>query len=371
MNLETQNFHILYVDDAVRNFPIMAGIFKSEGCKLSFAVSGEDALEQTRNEQFDLILLDIIMPDMDGYETCRRLQNNFNTRAIPVIFLTEKTDTQSLVKGFEVGAQDFITKPFKPLELLARVKTHLKLKDALSKLNKTIATRDKFFAIISHDLKGPFNAILGYSQLLSDDYDLFDDTERKSFITDMHNASKRLYSMVENLLDWSRIQSDKIEWRPGMIGLRQIINSALITLKTQADAKHIRICFDIGREIRIFGDADMLTLVVPKLLSTAIKYTHEGGQITIECRSGDGFQEVTIADKGVGIAAENIKKLFRTDIHYVTSGTLKEIGTGLGLILCREFVERNGGLIQVESEVGKGSRFTFTVPQNPERRQKS
>jgi len=366
MNLETQKFHILIVDDAVRNFPIMAGIFKHEGYKLSFAMSGEDALELTQNEKFDLILLDIMMPDMDGYETCRRLQDDPDTHTIPVIFLTEKTDTESLVKGFNVGAQDFITKPFKPSELLARVRTHLKLQDALEKLNHAITTRDKFFSIISHDLKGPFSALLGYTQLLTDDYDHFDDAKRRSFCADIYKASKYLYRMMENLLDWSRIQSGRIKCNPRMLALVRIIHVCLVTLQPQADAKNIRICYDIAKDIRIFGDSEMIALVMRNLLSNAVKFSHQGSVIRIDCRSVNGFQEITIADTGIGINAENIKKLFRTDIHYVTKGTDKELGTGLGLIMCKEFVEKNGGRIWVESKRGKGSRFRFTVPQIPE-----
>ena len=353
---------ILIVDDVTRNIQIISTILKQEGYKISFARSGESALELLQNKTFDLILLDIMMPGIDGYETCRRLKNDPETSELPVIFLTGKADSDSIVKGFDLGAVDYITKPFRASELLARVKTHLQLKVAQEKLQEANATKDRFFSIIAHDLKGPFNSLLGYTDVLMNYWDSYPDEKRKKFVKTIHQQSDRLFRMLENLLDWSRIQLGKIEQRPEKIKLHLLTGSDLLLLKPQAEKKKIELHHDVPKSALAYGDRNMISTVTRNLLSNAIKFTHPGGQIRITGREDGDFHEITVSDNGIGIADTNLSKLFRIDGHFSTYGTDKEVGTGLGLILCKEFVEENGGRLWVASEEGKGSVFSFTVP---------
>jgi len=362
MDLAGPQFKILIVDDVTRNIQIISSILKQEGYLMSFARSGESALELVKKKSFDLILLDIMMTGIDGYETCQRLKNDPDTKALPVIFLTAKTDPDSVVKGFDLGAVDYITKPFRASELLARVKIHLQLKFAQENLQEANATKDRFFSIISHDLKGPFSSLLGYTDVLLAYWDNYTETKRKSFVKTIHQQSDRLYRMLENLLEWSRMQSGNIEHHPEKITLHLQIESDLLLLKPQAEKKKIQLHADISKNILAYGDPNMSSTVIRNLISNAIKFTHPGGQIRITCREDGDFQEITVSDNGVGIASDDIDKLFRIDGHLSTYGTAKEAGTGLGLILCKEFVEKNGGRLWVTSEEGKGSDFIFTVP---------
>jgi len=366
MNQNNRQANILIVDDVTRNIQIIASILKPEGYKIAFAHSGETALERVNEIQFDLILLDIMMPGIDGYETCRRLKNDpqfgSSTRETPVIFLTAKTDPDSIVKGFDLEAVDYITKPFCASELLARVKTHLQLRFSQKNLQESNATKDRFFSIIAHDLKGPFNSLLGYSEFLLSYWENYDDVKRKQFVKTIHQQSDRLYRMLVNLLDWSRMQLGKMEYHPEKIKLHFMTGSNLLLLKPLAEKKNIEFNIDIRKNALAYGDSNMIGTVIRNLMSNAIKFTYQGGEIRITCRKDGAFHEITVADTGIGIADENIAKLFRIDGHFSTSGTDKETGTGLGLILCKEFVEKNGGRLWVESEEGKGSDFSFTVP---------
>ncbi len=365
METNEPQFKILIVDDVTRNIQIISTILKQEGYKMSFARSGESALELVKKNQFDLILLDIMMPGIDGHETCQRLKSDPDTKDLPVIFLTAKTDPDSIVKGFDLGAVDYITKPFRASELLARVKTHLQLKYAQENLREANATKDRFFSIIAHDLKGPFNSLLGYTDVLMNYWDSYPDEKRKEFVKTIHQQSDRLFRMLENLLEWSRMQLGKIKRRPVMINLSQLGNSELMFLKPQAEKKKITLKTDIPEDAQAFGDGNMLSTVIRNLLSNAIKFTHPEGEIRISARPEGDLMQISVSDNGVGIAEDNIAKLFRIDKHFSTYGTNKEAGTGLGLILCKDFVEKNGGRLWVESELGQGSHFKLTIPRAP------
>jgi len=186
----TRKFKVLIVDDVPKNIQLAGSILQKEGYHISFANNGETALNLTKTNDFDLILLDIMMPEMDGFEVCGQLKQKPETRDIPIIFLTAKTGTESTIKGFEIGAVDYVTKPFNEKELLARVRTHLELRDAQKNLREANATKDKFFSIIAHDLKNPFNALLGLSKLLLQNFDIFDD--------DKKNILSRVFSSLPN-----------------------------------------------------------------------------------------------------------------------------------------------------------------------------
>ncbi|MDM8549025.1 hybrid sensor histidine kinase/response regulator [Desulfobacterales bacterium HSG2] len=359
-----RKFKVLIVDDVPKNIQLAGSILQKEGYHISFANNGNTALNLTQTNDFDLILLDIMMPEMDGFEVCDRLKQKPETKEIPIIFLTAKTGTESTIKGFDIGAVDYVTKPFNEKELLARVRTHLELRDAQKNLREANATKDKFFSIIAHDLKNPFNALLGLSKLLLQNFDIFDDDKKKHFIEGIFQSSEQGYKLLENLLDWSRIQTGKIDWKPAEIDLYTYAFENVSLLKIGAENKKISLHSDISKDTIIYADANMVTMIVRNLVSNAIKFTNEGGEVKITSETKGDDEEITISDTGVGIKPENIKKLFRIDAHHSTLGTANEQGTGLGLILCREFIEKNGGKIWIESEVGKGSEFKFTLPKS-------
>ncbi|MCD6113099.1 MAG: HAMP domain-containing histidine kinase, partial [Bacteroidales bacterium] len=236
-----------------------------------------------------------------------------------------------------------------------------KQKDKLAELN---ATKNKFFSIIAHDLKNPFNTLLGFTNLLKNGYNELDDNERKIYVEQINNSSEAVFSLLQNLLQWSRTQINSIDLKKEKIDLYNLTNQTLALLQISAENKNINLQSNITPNTFVYADPNMTTTVIRNLISNAIKFTKEGGKILIGSNVYNNFVKVRIEDTGVGISNKDISKLFKIDSVFKTEGTQKEKGTGLGLIICKEFVEKNGGEIWVESKEGIGSTFIFTLPNN-------
>ena len=355
-------YKLLIVDDLPQNIQVLGNVLRDQGYQLSFAMDGRTALTLIKKEKYDLILLDVMMPDLDGYDVCDLLKQDPLHRDIPVIFLTAKIDVGSIVKGFKLGAVDYITKPFHSEELLLRVQTHLELKTTREKLAQSNMAKDKFFSIISHDLKNPFHALLGFSELLISHFDTLDRDKAMVYIQNIHNSGKSLYKLLENLLHWSRLQTGGIKCNPEGIDLLAAVEQCLATLHSSYTIKKIHIVNTIDSGIMLSVDSDMIELILRNLISNAIKFSDKGGEIQIDSKSIDDFVEIAISDTGTGIKAEDIPTLFKIDTRHSMPGTSGEKGTGLGLILCQEFIELNKGKLWVESQIGQGSVFKFTLP---------
>ncbi|MBF0225547.1 MAG: hybrid sensor histidine kinase/response regulator [Desulfobacterales bacterium] len=362
--IDKSKFNILIVDDIPKNIQLLGSILKQEGYTVSFATNGNQALSMVENYEFDLILLDVMMPDMNGFEVCEQLKNNPKVKDVPVIFLTAKTEIESVIKGFELGAVDYITKPFNAKELLARVKTHTLLRHTEKELREANATKDKFFSIIAHDLKNPFNSLLNVSSLLFKKFDSYEDGKKKKYIRDIYDASLRAYRLLENLLQWAQTQRGQIKVKKEKIDLFKIIQDVIPLIEDSAKIKNISISESVLPNTIVYADANMVSTVIRNLLSNAVKFTKSEGRIKITCKTIDNIEEVCIEDTGVGMNQEEISRLFRIDVHHSTIGTANERGTGLGLILCKDFIEQHGGTICVESECGLGSKFKFILPKN-------
>lgn len=361
--MDSNSGKILIVDDALFNIKIVTNILEHAGYEIHSVNSGIRAIIELRNNKYDLILLDVVMPEMDGYEVNKVLKQNKNTKDIPIIFLTARGDSNSVVKALDDGAVDFITKPFNEKELLSRIRIQLELRRTRKKLEETNATKDKFFSIIGHDLKNPIGAIRGLAEELVQNIDQFDIDEVNDFSIRILKNSEKVCQLLEDILQWSRLQGNKIEYKPSALNLAEVIDTSVTLLSLNAKKKNINIKMLIKEDIKVFADYNMLNTVIRNLISNAIKFTYENGEIIVSAYNDGELILISVEDNGVGMQQENIEKLFNIGSNFSTKGTQKEEGTGLGLILCKEFVERNGGSIFVESEYGKGSCFSFTVPQ--------
>lgn len=242
------------------------------------------------------------------------------------------------------------------------LEVNIKMEESEQKLIKLNANKDKFFSIISHDLKGPFTGLLGITEMLVEDYDDFSDEERKELILGLHKSTKSGYELLEGLLEWSRVQRGAIEFQPQAINLSIICDSVVELTRPNAVRKNIELVSDIEINETAFGDENMVNTVIRNLVANAIKFTNSGGMVKISSKKEENFVKVCISDNGIGMNEEDRKKLFRIEIHHTTVGTNKEKGTGVGLILCKELVEKNNGKIWVESELNKGSTFCFILP---------
>ncbi|MFO8023285.1 MAG: ATP-binding protein [Perlabentimonas sp.] len=264
--------------------------------------------------------------------------------------------------------------------LVLRLRDYNKLEAELTQKNKEIerqaqeldkqrkelealnSTKDKFFAIIAHDLKNPFSTVLGLSELLAKEFENFDSDSLRNFITQIYKYSNNTFNLLENLLQWSMVQTGRMPLRPKMVNLKSIIEENVELLSGNAKNKNIDIQVVSSNDCTAYVDINQITTVVRNLLSNAIKFTPTDGNIEVIVESKGDYWEIAVKDNGIGVSEDDIKKLFLIDSNPTTIGTSKEEGTGLGLILCKEFIERNGGEIWVESKVEQGSTFYFTVP---------
>lgn len=273
----------------------------------------------------------------------------------------------SLFSGIMIFTQ-FLSKRKTNILLQEKIKeadqSNKLLQESEDNLKILNATKDKFFSIIAHDLRNPFNALHGLTYYLLKNYDDFNSDEIKQSLELIYGSADDLLELLENLLHWSRTQRGKMLFTPKEINISEIINKIFNLLSMNAKKKEINLINEIDKEKTIYADNDMITAIFRNLISNAIKFSHSNSFIRISSKNFSEYTEFSVMDNGVGISPENIKKLFRIDIHHSTSGTSEEQGSGLGLILCREFVEKHNGTIWVESEIKKGSTFKFTIAKN-------
>lgn len=336
--------------------------------------------------EIPVVIADFIMPGMKGDELLEKIYKlKPETRNI---LLTGQASLQGVSNAVnKANLYRYITKPWDKNDLVLTIrealrsfdqeKTILRQNSELKELNSSLelkveqrtvelkdlnATKDKFFSIIAHDLKNPFNTLMGFSELMLLNMDAYDKKQISEFINIIHTTSKNAYSLLENLLDWSRSQTGRIEIKPDIINLYSLVEENINLLKGIAGNKNISLINDVNSDTLAYADPNMINTVIRNLISNAIKYTSKGGNVTVSSEVNGEFAVIHVSDSGIGIKAENIEKLFRIDVNYSTRGTEDEQGTGLGLILCKEFIQKNNGTIGVESTYGEGSRFTFRLP---------
>lgn len=254
-------------------------------------------------------------------------------------------------------------------DITIRRQAQADLEEISATLKESNATKDKFFSIIAHDLKSPFNSILGLTNALITDYRFFNEKEIEHTLTTIKKASEGAFDLLENLLLWANSQTGRINYNPKEFNLDSAIYETIALVEVQAARKDIRIRYSGAENDVVTADIQMVQTILRNLMSNAIKFTPTGGEITVSAIKSDSCYEISVKDTGVGIAINDIPKLFKIESNHSTSGTSKEKGTGLGLILCKEFVEKHGGKIWVESEEGNlpagktgGSKFSFTLP---------
>ena len=370
--------NILLVDDSQALLELISSFLEAEDYTLFTHDTGEKALKFLENNIPDLILLDRIMPGMQGIEVCKRIKQDERLQNIPIIFLTATSDVKAIVEGFQAGAVDYITKPFQKEELLARVHSHIELYQITQILNEQTkvltesekrlkqlnATKDKFFSIIAHDLKNPLNNILQLSHLLKENYSPTDNNESnlEEIVTHLTTAAENTAELLANLLDWAQFQRGHIRYNPQKLSFANINTQCFELLGSTAYAKKISLTSSIHSSIHVSADENMVLTLLRNLISNAIKFTPANGTINVSANIKNKMIEICVSDTGVGIAKEKLDTIFMITNSKSTYGTDGEHGTGLGLILCKEFVSKHKGKIWVESEPNKGSQFYFTLP---------
>ena len=348
MQINPAEFKLLVVDDVQTNVLLLKALLGKEGYGILVANNGQEALEVIRNENPDLILLDVMMPGMDGFEVAERLKSEEFRCEIPIIFLTALDDTQSIVNGFKLGVGDFISKPFRKEELMVRIKHQLSLvaarriiEEKNEELRKTIAGRDKMYSVIAHDLRSPMASMkmLLNTIMMSVEKDKIDPD-----IFDMFELGK--LTVIPQKLDISGLADGGVE----------VMNSV-------AEVKHIKLIRTDHESFFVYVDIEMIKSILRNLISNAVKFSNPDSDIKVGIKAEDGKVIVSVTDSGKGIKKEDQHKLLKDSTHFTTYGTNSEEGSGLGLLLCRDFARKNGGELWFESEENLGSVFSFSLPQ--------
>lgn len=370
MEINPSEYKILIVDDVMSNVLLLKVLLTNEKFAIATASNGRQALEQVEKENPDLVLLDVMMPDMSGFEVAQHLKSNPNTADIPIIFLTALNSTADIVKGFQVGANDFISKPFNKEELIIRVTHQISLVAAkrliLSKteeLQRTIAGRDKLYSVIAHDLRSPMGSIkMVLNMLILNLPSEKIGAEMYELLTMANQTTEDVFSLLDNLLKWTKSQIGKLNVVYQDVDLVEVTDGVIEIFSMVASLKKIRIREMKPEKMMVNADIDMLKTVVRNLLSNAIKFSKENSEVLVKMEEVDGMAVVSVQDYGCGISEEGQKKLLHTDTHFSTFGTNNEEGSGLGLLLCKDCVVKNGGKLWFTSKEGEGSIFSFSIP---------
>jgi two-component system, sensor histidine kinase and response regulator len=354
---------ILVVDDITKNVQIVGTALRNQGYEVMPATSGGEALKCVRAQLPDLILLDLMMPEMDGLEVCRRLQTDTATRPIPVIFLTASNEMEHLVQGFEVGAVDYVTKPFNAPELLARVRTHLELKHARQRLREMNEEKNEFMGIAAHDLRSPLNAIKGYVELMQDEPGL-PTRERAELLDRVHLATQRMVDMVQNLLDANRIERGELKLNLAPTELTALVKPVIENQRPRASAKQQQLVLEMeSPPLTSLVDPGLMIQVLENLISNAIKYSPPGKNIVLRLKREAGAVRCEVQDEGPGLSAEDQKKLFGKFARLSAQPTGGESSTGLGLSIVKRMVEAMHGTVWCQSAPGQGAMFVVTLPE--------
>lgn len=368
-NLNRSDYKILIVDDVISNVLLLKILLTNEKFQVCTANNGRACIEMTKKEHPDLILLDVMMPDINGFDTAVILKKDPETKDIPIIFLTALNSPQDLVHGFQVGANDFLTKPFNKEELVMRVTQQISLVAAKriiekqnAELKATLSNRDKMYSVIAHDLRSPMASIRMVLNLVVQSASVETVGPELYMLLDQANReSEEVHDLLDNLLKWTKSQTGRLNVVLQDLDLNDIVPGVVEIFEMIANTKNIKLELKKPDEaLKVHADNDMLKTVLRNFMSNAVKFSPENSTIQIAMAKEGDFARVSVKDQGVGIAADRLGSIFHKG--ETTYGTGGEEGSGLGLQLCQDFARKNGGDCYVESVEGQGSTFSFTIP---------
>lgn len=369
MKENTQPSKILIVDDVQLNLDLMKDILSDQGYLIATAKNGKSAIAKAKAHKFDLILLDIVLPDIDGFEVCQHLKSNSQTQDIPIIFLTAKKEKDSITKGFQLGAVDYIPKPFSKEELLARVNLHLTLRKTQDELihSKELAeaaakAKAIFLANMSHEIRTPMNGIVGVVDILKRTNLT---KEQLEYLDIIEISGANLLIIINDVLDFSKIEAGQITFESIRFNLSDAVGEVIKLLRYKADQKGLEFGYSLAPDVpeMLVGDPLRLKQVLINLCNNSIKFTSAGYvKINVEAirfKENKVILKFEVQDSGIGISPENQSKLFKSFSQAEASTTRKFGGTGLGLAISKNLVQLMNGNIGIKSEEGKGAIFYF------------
>jgi two-component system, sensor histidine kinase and response regulator len=366
----TDKLKILVVDDNATNLSLLEKILE-EDYLISIAQSGLESINIAKKFLPDLILLDVNMPGIDGFETCRQLKSNKNTCHIPVVFITARAEPDDIIQGFKEGGVDYITKPFNYSEVVARVQTHLKIQQLIKQLElkndqlrELNILKNKFIGMAAHDMRNCLSAINGYSQLLKEDRKELTEKTQDEFLNFIFDGSEKMLTMLNDLLDVSVIESGKLQLNLQLTSFKSLIDHHLQINRFFANKKNIRLQPDLHEVPKCRVDAGKIGQVIDNLISNAIKFSKSGTTTLVSLRERKGKLVFSVKDEGPGISEEDQAKLFQHFQKLSARPTAGESSSGLGLAISKKMIQAHKGSLNVTSQLGLGTTFSFEIPIN-------
>ena len=364
---------ILIVDDDRLSVRILSSILKPEGCELAEADSGEAALALYEELQPDLVLLDVIMPGITGFETCRTLKARHGDLLAPVIFITAKSQSEDIVEGLAAGGVDYLPKPFKAREALARLRTHLQnrilneqQRQLVAQLSTANAAKNRLLGMVAHDLRNPLASIRGLAEFLQDGTVGRLTPDQLDLVNTIHEASQGMLTMVNELLDRSVIESGELKIQFADRPIAGLLTKAIYLNNINASKKGSRIELSAPPHAAMLHiDGDKVRQVMDNLLSNAIKFSPPNSVVSVATETNDAYYSVLVKDQGPGIPENERHKLFQNFGQTSVKPTAGEKSTGLGLAICQRIMKAHAGDIEVENDRTGGAVFKITFPLNP------
>ncbi len=337
---------ILMVDDVPKNIQLLASILSQEGYSIFASTNGKQALESVESSPPDLILLDVNMPEMDGYETCRRLKASPQFKDIPIIFLTAKTETEDIVKGFELGAVDYVIKPFNAAELLSRVRTHLEMKHNREIIQNQSHQRKELIHVLCHDLLNPICSLEGFLELIYMDNSKL--LEFKDYLFISLQNCKNIIDLVRN---YKSLEENKSNLVLENCNLKELLNESLVLLRSKIIDKSLEVVLDIDPQLNVqIERTSFINSVLNNILSNAIKFSYQGSRIDISASQENSTVTIILRDYGLGMSKKLVHDIFDLNKKTNRQGTNGEQGTGFGMPLVKKYMSAFGGSIDIKSK---------------------
>ena len=371
-DIDPKDFTIFIVDDVMANVLLLKMVLAREGFTIVQTTDPTKVVDMARETPPDLFILDIMMPKLDGISLAKLLKSDEQFMNTPILFLTAFEDKDTMVRGFSAGASDYLTKPFERDVLLARVRSQLKISASRvviegqnEHLRQVIYGRDKMYSVIAHDLRSPLGCIKMSLKCVEDlMVEMGMDESMIALLMESSKQVNELFGLLDNLLKWTKSMTGTLQVVYQDFEASTIIAGLMDMYKGVASQKGIELVAEDAREFQaiVTADVDMCSTVLRNLLSNAIKFTESGKHIYIKAALKGDFAVLSVQDEGCGMTEEEMNRLFHKDTHFSKYGTNREEGSGLGLILCKNFADMMGGKLELSSEVGVGSTFSLYIP---------
>jgi signal transduction histidine kinase len=352
---------ILIIDDKQKNLELISSFFSDSNYLLRTTTDPEEALQICNEFELDLILIDIRMP-VDGFHVCHMIHSSRHNAKTPVIFMAERTNVDNIAKAFRMGCRDVITKPFQIDELLSKITTHSLLHINSRKIHELIKAKDKIFSIIGHDLRSPFNSLIGFSDLLIDNLSHTDNIEAQKYAQIVNKVSIKNLELLENLLTYAKDLENDANASFEKVNVNLLLSEVIQIVQPQALLKNIRLMQVFGQNEFTMGVKDLLATMIRNVLSNAVKFTPNNGNVTLSTKLVGNTIQIIISDDGIGMEQVYVDSLFDYEKKFSKEGTNGEVGSGYGLILSQEIATKHNGSIAVNSTPGEGSTFILSLP---------